>query len=128
MPNPLIFGIVSNTLPTGYTGTVVNRFTSDYDMEKTEKDFTGNPPDVIDTRMTSVKYKHVMTVLAAFLTKPDEQGVIDLLNTDVTATITSMDTVAETITGKLVKASHSGEKDGWWEANLQIEKICTKTA
>jgi hypothetical protein len=96
-------------------------------MEKNEKDFTGNPPNVVDTRMTSIKYKHVMNVTAAFLTKPEAQGVIDLLHTDVTVTITSMDTVTETITGELVKATHSGNKEDWWEVSLQIEKIMTKT-
>jgi ribosomal protein S17E len=128
MPNPLIFGIQSNTMPTGYTGTVVNSFTSDYTLEKNEKDFTGNPPVVVDTRLTSIKYKHVMNATAGFLTKPDAQGVIDLLNTSVTVTITSMDTVTESITGTLVKATHSGDKEGWWEVAMQVEAIMTQTA
>jgi hypothetical protein len=127
MANPLIFGIQSNVFPTGFTGTVVNHFTSDYTMEKSEKDYTGNPPDVIDTRLTSIKYKHVMDVTAAFLTKPEAQGVVDLLHTDVTVTITSMDTVSETITGELTKATITGGKEDWWEVALTVEKIMTKT-
>jgi hypothetical protein len=126
MANPLIFGIQSNVFPTGFTGTVVNHFTSDYTMEKNEKDYTGNPPDVIDTRLTSIKYKHVMDVTAAFLTKPEAQGVIDMLHTDVTVTITSMDTVSETITGELTKATITGDKEDWWEVALTVEKIMTK--
>ena len=127
MANPLIFGITSNTFPSGFTGTVVNHFTSDYTMEKSEKDFTGNPPDVIDTRLTSIKYKHVMDVTAAFLTKPEAQGVVDLLHTDVTVLITSMDTVSEGMTGELTKASITGDKEGWWEVTLTVEKIMTQT-
>lgn len=123
MPNPLIFGIISNVFATGYTGVVVNRFTDDYNYAKTEKEFTGNPPTVVDTRQTAEKKTQVMNVTAAFLTKPDAAGVVALLGTDVTVTITSMDTVSETITGKLIKATHSGEKDNWWEVSLQIEHI-----
>jgi len=127
MANPLIFGITSNTFLTGFTGTVVNHFTSDYTFDKSEKDFTGNPPVVIDTRLTSIKYKHVMNVVAAFLTKPEAQGVVDLLHTDVTVLITSMDTVSEGMTGELMKASITGDKEGWWEVTAEIEKIMTPT-
>ena len=130
MADTLAFGIASNALPTGYTG-IVNRFTSDYKYEKTEKDFTGNPPVVIETKKTAEKWTHVMTVLAAFSAKPNAQGVVDMLGaTDVTITITSLDPavpIVESITGTLIVATHTGEKDNWWEVSLQVEKIMTPT-
>ena len=60
MADTLAFGIASNSLPTGYTG-IVNRFTSDYVYTKTEKEFTGNPPVVIETKRTAEKWTQVMT-------------------------------------------------------------------
>ena len=131
MADTLAFGIASNSLPTGYTG-VVNHFTSDYNYEKTEKDFTGNPPVVIETKKTAEKWKQVMSVLAAFSAKPDAQAVVNMLGkTDVTVTITSLDPatpISESITGTLTKATHTGDKDNWWEVSLQVEKIMTPTA
>jgi len=118
----LIFGIASNTFPTGYVGTVVNRFNSDYNYTETKKEYLGNPPDVVDTRMTSAKKTRSMDVTAGFTAKPLEDAVLALLGTEVTATIVSLDTMSETITGKLMKATHSGEKDSWWEVALHIEK------
>jgi hypothetical protein len=118
----LIFGITSNTFPTSYTGTVVNRFNSDYNYTETKKEYLGNPPAVVDTRMTASKKTRAMDVTAGFTAKPLEDAVLALLGTDVTVLITSLDTVSETITGKLMKAVHSGEKDGWWEVALHIEK------
>jgi len=130
MADTLAFGIASNTLPTGYTG-IVNRFTSDYVYSKTEKEFTGNPPVVIETKKTAEKWTQVMSVLAAFSTKPTAQGVVDMLGAaDVTITITSLDPatpIVESITGTLTKATHTGEKDNWWEVSLQVEKIMTPT-
>jgi len=118
----LIFGIASNTFPTGYVGTVVNRFNSDYNYTETKKEYLGNPPTVVDTRMTASKKTRSMDVTAGFTAKPLESAVLALLGTDVTVLITSLDTVSETITGKLMKATHSGEKDGWWEVALHIEQ------
>ena len=125
MADLLIFGIESNVCPTGYVGTVVNRFTSDYTYTKTEKEFTGNPPVVVETRMTAEKKTRAFNGTVAFTSKPDEAAVLALLGTEVTMTVVSVGTSGtstETITGTLVKATHSGEKDNWWEAALQIEK------
>lgn len=130
MADTLAFAIASNSLPTGYTG-IVNRFDSHYRYEKTEKDFTGNPPVVIETKKTNEKWIHEMNVSAAFSAKPVAQGVVDLLGaSDVTITITSLDPATpfvETITGTLTDAHHTGEKDNWWEVSLTVEKIMTPT-
>jgi hypothetical protein len=116
------FGIGSNTCPTGYTGTVINRFTSDYTYEKTEKEYLGNPPVVVDRRTTGEKKTRGFNGTLGFTSKPDEEAVIALLGTQVTMVAVSDDLspVTETITGTLMKISHSGEKDGWWEATVQI--------
>lgn len=118
----IIFGIKSNVSPTGYTGTVVNRFTSTYTYEKTEKEYLGNPPVVVDTRMTAEKKTRGFDGIVGFTAKPDEDAVLALLGTQVTITVVSDDTAGETetITGTLMKAVHSGEKDGWWEAALTV--------
>lgn len=127
--SPKVFGISGNSLPGIITGAVVNTFTSDYTLEKTEKELTGNPPDVIDVRMTNLKYKHVMNITAAFTSLATAQTIVDALNTDVTASISSLDqpTAGEGITGKLTKATITGHKDDWWEVSLTIEAIMTKT-
>lgn len=115
---PKIFGIVSNSGLTGFTGAIVGTFTLSADGES--KVLRGNPSSTISD-VRAIANASVLTVdIIGFtaLVEPDT-----LIGDELTVTITSEDTVAITSwTGTVTAAKITGSYDNWWTASITMSK------
>lgn len=117
-----IFGILSSVLPTGITGAVVE--TADLTSSVAVKVLTGNPPTTtVDIRKGEITQK--MKVTCEFETIPSAVEIRALLaaTTPSTVTITSLDTVTNTLTGTFTDFNVGSKKDDYWPGDFTIQYV-----
>jgi len=117
-----IFGILSNSLPTGITGAVVE--TADLSSSVTVKTLTGNPPTTtVDIRKGEITQK--LKVTCEFDAVPDAAAIRVLLADTATSTvtITSLDTVALTLVGTIIDFNVGAKKDDYWPGDFTIQYV-----